>query len=69
MAIGPRVDCSDPTAKVRVAQVINGDGRDRCGQLTPATDPNAAALFYGDAPAFTGGPAGDVTFCLASPKP
>ncbi|WP_328439165.1 hypothetical protein OHA71_22465 [Streptomyces sp. NBC_00444] len=67
--IGPRVPCNDPKALLRLERIIKGDGRDTCRQITPYGDPNAAALFYSDAPDFAAGPGTfrDLTYCLTSP--
>ncbi|MGP4009533.1 hypothetical protein [Streptomyces sp. 4N124] len=67
--IGPRVACTDPKAVLRLERIVKGDGRDTCRQITPYGDPNAAALFYSDAPDFDAGPGTfrDLTYCLTSP--
>ncbi|MDO0935414.1 hypothetical protein QQY66_28480 [Streptomyces sp. DG2A-72] len=68
--IGPRVACTDPKAVLRLQRIVKGDGRDTCRQITPYGDPNAAALFYSDAPDFDAGPGTfrDLTYCLTSPE-
>ncbi|MGP4020829.1 LppU/SCO3897 family protein [Saccharopolyspora sp. 5N708] len=70
LATGGRVDCTDPTAKVRLQRVVDGDARTACPQFAAPGDPNAVGLFYGNAPDFDATPitSRDVTFCLASPN-
>jgi hypothetical protein len=68
VATGPRVECTDPRAVVRLLRIVRA-GPDACRQITPYGDPNAAALFYSRAPDFDAEPGTfrDLTYCLTSP--
>ncbi|WP_461069272.1 hypothetical protein [Streptomyces pseudoechinosporeus] len=70
VATGPRVECTDPKAVVRLERIVRGDGPDACRQSTSYGDPNAAALFYSKAPDFDAkaGTFHDLTYCLTSPN-
>ncbi|MFE9644047.1 hypothetical protein ACFYO0_07880 [Streptomyces sp. NPDC006365] len=70
VANGPRVECTDLKAVVRLERIVTGSGPDACRQSTSYGDPNAAALFYSKPPDFNAkaGTFHDLTYCLASPN-